>query len=208
MSVVVAVSFVPILCSWLIRKGLHRSEADDRPGPASSTGSRASTTALLERRSPTPGSRWASASPRSSRPLLLAGRRAAAALPEGGPEPVRRRGLPAGRPAPRGDRRGRPRASRQTLLADHRVTNVTSFVGTSSPRFHTLYAPNMPARSYAQLVVNTRGRRTRRSPCSRSTRCATAARFPEGWVRWKQLDFQIEPGPDRGTALRRRPRRA
>jgi multidrug efflux pump subunit AcrB/outer membrane protein TolC len=41
------------------------------------------------------------------------------------------------------------------LMNDHRVTNVTSFIGTSSPRFHTVYAPNMPAPNFGQLLVNT-----------------------------------------------------
>jgi multidrug efflux pump subunit AcrB len=41
------------------------------------------------------------------------------------------------------------------LLKDKRVTNVCSFVGGSSPRFHTFYAPNMPSKNYAQMVVNT-----------------------------------------------------
>jgi multidrug efflux pump subunit AcrB/outer membrane protein TolC len=41
------------------------------------------------------------------------------------------------------------------LMKDHRVTNVTSFIGTSSPRFHTVYAPNMPSPNFGQLLVNT-----------------------------------------------------
>jgi len=41
------------------------------------------------------------------------------------------------------------------LMKDKRITNVTSFVGTSSPRFHTVYAPNMPAPNYGQLLINT-----------------------------------------------------
>ncbi len=41
------------------------------------------------------------------------------------------------------------------LLNDKRVTNVTSFIGTSSPRFHTVYAPNMPASNFGQLLINT-----------------------------------------------------
>jgi len=41
------------------------------------------------------------------------------------------------------------------LMHDERVTNVTSFIGTSSPRFHTLYAPNMPAPNFGQILVNT-----------------------------------------------------
>jgi multidrug efflux pump subunit AcrB/outer membrane protein TolC len=41
------------------------------------------------------------------------------------------------------------------LINDKRVTNVTSFIGTSSPRFHTVYQPNMPAPNFGQLLVNT-----------------------------------------------------
>lgn len=41
------------------------------------------------------------------------------------------------------------------LMKDKRITNVTSFVGTSSPRFHTVYAPNMPAPNFGQILVNT-----------------------------------------------------
>ncbi len=41
------------------------------------------------------------------------------------------------------------------LKKDKRVTNVTSFIGTSSPRFHTVYAPQMPAANFGQLLVNT-----------------------------------------------------
>jgi outer membrane protein TolC len=41
------------------------------------------------------------------------------------------------------------------LLKDKRVTNVTSFVGSSSPRFHISYAPTIPDCSYGQLLINT-----------------------------------------------------
>jgi multidrug efflux pump subunit AcrB/outer membrane protein TolC len=43
----------------------------------------------------------------------------------------------------------------KVLMKDKRVTNVTSFIGTSSPRFHTVYAPNMPSPNYGQLLINT-----------------------------------------------------
>ncbi|HQS51703.1 MAG TPA: efflux RND transporter permease subunit, partial [Daejeonella sp.] len=36
-----------------------------------------------------------------------------------------------------------------SLMSDNRVVNVASFVGTSSPRFHTTYAPNFPSKNYA-----------------------------------------------------------
>ncbi len=41
------------------------------------------------------------------------------------------------------------------LRKDERVTTVTSFIGTSSPRFHTVYSPVMPAPNFGQLLVNT-----------------------------------------------------
>ena len=40
---------------------------------------------------------------------------------------------------------------------DPRVTSVTSFIGCSSPRFHTAYAPQLGGTNYAQLIVNTKG---------------------------------------------------
>jgi multidrug efflux pump subunit AcrB/outer membrane protein TolC len=46
--------------------------------------------------------------------------------------------------------------SLETVLnKDKRVTNVTSFIGTSSPRFQMVYAPNMPSPNYGQLLINT-----------------------------------------------------
>ncbi len=76
------------------------------------------------------------------------------------------------------------------LLADKRVTGVTSFVGDSSPRFHTLYAPNMPARNYAQLIVNTVADDDV-VELVRENETRGRELFPEAWVRWKQLDFSI-----------------
>jgi multidrug efflux pump subunit AcrB len=43
------------------------------------------------------------------------------------------------------------------LLQDKRVVNIASFVGTSSPRFHITYAPEVPRRHYAQIFVTTTG---------------------------------------------------
>ena len=41
------------------------------------------------------------------------------------------------------------------LRRDKRITNVTSFVGTSAPRFHMCYAPKFPSKQLAQLIVTT-----------------------------------------------------
>lgn len=80
------------------------------------------------------------------------------------------------------------------LKSDHRVTGYTAFVGTSSPRFHTLYAPNMPGRNYAQLIVNTTTDEAVEEILSEYNRRFNGA-FPEAWVRWKQLDMQASKAP-------------
>jgi len=56
------------------------------------------------------------------------------------------------------------------LMNDDRVTNVTSFIGTSSPRFHTLYAPNMPAPNFGQILVNTVSNEATREVASEYTK--------------------------------------
>ena len=43
------------------------------------------------------------------------------------------------------------------MKQDERVVSITSFIGTSSPRFHTTYAPQMPGTNFAQFIVNTQG---------------------------------------------------
>lgn len=80
------------------------------------------------------------------------------------------------------------------LLADKRIVNVSAFVGSSSPRFHTVYAPNLPSRHFAQLVVNT-------TTADAAVEALTdleqrfGGAFSRGWVRWKQLDMQLSRAP-------------
>jgi multidrug efflux pump subunit AcrB len=81
--------------------------------------------------------------------------------------------------------------SMETLLRmDTRVKSVTSFKGMSSPRFHFAYAPNMPSKAYGQFIVNTvSDKATEKMLDEYATRYAFY--FPEAYVRFKQLDFQI-----------------
>jgi multidrug efflux pump subunit AcrB len=81
--------------------------------------------------------------------------------------------------------------SMETILrADPRVTSVTAFKGMSSPRFHFVYAPNMPSKSYGQLIVNTVSDKATEGLLDEyATRCTFY--FPEAYVRFKQLDFQV-----------------
>jgi multidrug efflux pump subunit AcrB/outer membrane protein TolC len=80
------------------------------------------------------------------------------------------------------------------LKSDKRITGYTSFIGSSSPRFHTLYAPNMPGRNYAQLIVNTTTDEAVESVLQDYNRRFNGS-FPEAWVRWKQLDMQSSKAP-------------
>lgn len=82
----------------------------------------------------------------------------------------------------------------QMLMKDDRVVNVAAFVGTSSPRFHTTYAPNFPAKNYAQLVVNTQ---TDDDAVALLSEYETKYRnhFPNAYVRMKQLDLLSTTAP-------------
>ena len=76
------------------------------------------------------------------------------------------------------------------LRGDARVTNITAFVGQSSPRFHMVYAPQVPSRNYGQLVVNTVSERATEEVLREIERRYWGA-FPEAWVRPKQLALQV-----------------
>jgi len=82
----------------------------------------------------------------------------------------------------------------QMLMKDKRVINVAAFVGTSSPRFHTTYAPNFPAKNYAQLVVNTQ---TADDAIAILNEYEAKYRnlFPNAYVRMKQLDLLSTTAP-------------
>ncbi|MGV8094406.1 MAG: efflux RND transporter permease subunit [Mangrovibacterium sp.] len=75
------------------------------------------------------------------------------------------------------------------LKADSRVVSVTAFNGTSSPRFHTSYAPNLPAKNYAQFIVNTHSNRETVDMLDEYTP-KYSEHFPNAHIRFKQLDFQ------------------
>ncbi|MDE6872446.1 MAG: efflux RND transporter permease subunit [Bacteroidales bacterium] len=80
------------------------------------------------------------------------------------------------------------------LLADSRVTSVTSFVGTGSPRFHCTYAPKPPAANFAQLIVNTNTSKDTESVLAEyETRYEHY--FPEAQIRFKQMDYQGVTAP-------------
>jgi multidrug efflux pump subunit AcrB/outer membrane protein TolC len=100
--------------------------------------------------------------------------------------------LPPGRPLH--ETEALARRVGQELRKDPRVVDVTAFVGTSSPRFHTLYEPRIPARHRAQLIVNTVNNDAT-VEVIREYEPKLASSFSDGWVRFKQMDLQNSPAP-------------
>lgn len=78
------------------------------------------------------------------------------------------------------------------LRRDKRVVNLTAFVGCSSPRFQTTYAPQMAGKNFAQFIVNTTSQEaTLDLIADYQPRWSEA--FPEAYVRFKRLDYMEVP---------------
>ena len=80
----------------------------------------------------------------------------------------------------------------QALRSDGRVVSVTQFIGCSSPRFQMSYAPQIAGKNYAQFIVNTvSAEQTERLLDDYAD--SWADRFPDAYVKFKQLDYQNVP---------------
>ncbi|HZK07012.1 MAG TPA: efflux RND transporter permease subunit [Bacteroidales bacterium] len=82
----------------------------------------------------------------------------------------------------------------QVLLSDNRVVNVASFIGTTSPRFHTMYAPGMPAPNVGQLLINTVSNKATREIVNDYEEKYSHA-FANAHVKWKILSLQPTKAP-------------
>ncbi len=80
------------------------------------------------------------------------------------------------------------------LRKDKRVKSITAFIGTSSPRFQTSYAPNLPAINYAQFIVNTHSNKETVELLNEYTP-KYADYFPNAHVRFKQLAYEENAFP-------------
>ncbi len=80
------------------------------------------------------------------------------------------------------------------LEQDNRVKSVTSFVGMSSPRFLTTYAPNLGGENYAQFIVNTASEDATVELLDEYAP-KYSDYFPNAYVRFKQLDYQLAQIP-------------
>jgi multidrug efflux pump subunit AcrB len=77
---------------------------------------------------------------------------------------------------------------RNVLQQDADVKCITSFVGCSSPRFMTCYAPQMAGRNYAQFIVNTTSQDATLKLLAKYQPQWSEA-FPNAYVRFKHLDY-------------------
>ncbi len=82
----------------------------------------------------------------------------------------------------------------KVLANDDRVVNYTSFIGSSSPRFHMVYAPNLPAKNYAQILVTTTSEDATEEVL-RDYDEKYAKKFPNAYLRMKQLNMVGKPAP-------------
>ncbi|MDN3671994.1 efflux RND transporter permease subunit [Flavobacterium branchiarum] len=76
------------------------------------------------------------------------------------------------------------------LKKDDRVLSITSFIGASSPRFHSGYSPNMPSKNYAQFIVNTKSNKATEELLNEYAD-KYAFHFPRAYVFFKQLDNEV-----------------
>ena len=80
------------------------------------------------------------------------------------------------------------------LQQDADIVNVSTFVGTSSPRFMATYTPQMPAKNYAQMIVKTTGNDVTERVVKRY-KDSYIDSLPNATIRVKQLDYQAVNNP-------------
>ena len=80
------------------------------------------------------------------------------------------------------------------LRNDDRITSVTAFIGTGTPRFHATYGPKIPGENFAQMIVNTVDPKATDSVIEEYEK-KYENYFPEAQIRFKQLDYQGVTAP-------------
>ncbi|SHI94972.1 Multidrug efflux pump subunit AcrB [Mesonia phycicola] len=85
-------------------------------------------------------------------------------------------------------------AFEKILDKEEKVENYTSFIGESSPRFHMVYAPKLPSKNYAQILVTTSSNDATEEILEEyDTKYANM--FPNAYLRMKQLNMVNKPAP-------------
>lgn len=77
---------------------------------------------------------------------------------------------------------------RKVMQNDNRIVSITSFIGCSSPRFQTSYAPQMAGSNFAQFIVNTTSQEnTLKLLAEYQPKWSEA--FPDAYIKFKRLDY-------------------
>ena len=82
----------------------------------------------------------------------------------------------------------------ELLRKDSRIKEVAAFVGTSSPRFSTLYAPNFPAKHFGQLLVITESSESTIKVLDEYSKKYSESN-PNAYINWKQLQISLTNSP-------------
>jgi len=82
----------------------------------------------------------------------------------------------------------------EAIKGDKRITYTANFIGTSSPRFHFNYAPEIPRENYAQIFINTISDEAT-AELVREYIAKFKNFLPEGIVRVRQLSNKQTPAP-------------
>ena len=75
------------------------------------------------------------------------------------------------------------------LLQDERITSVSEFIGSGTPRFHATYNPILPGTNVAQLIVNTKSNKATKA-CLKELEDCYEHYFPNAKIHFKQMDYQ------------------
>ena len=82
----------------------------------------------------------------------------------------------------------------EILQQDSDIETVSSFIGTSSPRFMAAYTPQMPAKNFAQMIVKTKDNDVTERVVRRY-KDSYIDSLPDATIRVKQLDYQAVNNP-------------
>lgn len=80
------------------------------------------------------------------------------------------------------------------VQGDKRIVKTISFVGTSSPRFHSSYAPEIPRRNFAQIFVNTTSNEATKELIKEYLHKFDGF-LPDGYIRVRPLSNQETQAP-------------
>lgn len=186
-SLVVAVLIVPGLQYSFIKKGVKREEADKKKGNSMLETLQGAYDRWLERTMKKPGKAIF-----ISVICIIAGMAILATLPRQLFPKLERNQFAVEIYFAEGtslqENEEKTKEMAEILRQDKRVRNAVSFIGTSSPRFHSLYAPQIPANNYSQLIVNTDSYRSAKE-ILKEYGPKYKDLYPNAHIKWKELDF-------------------